>query len=197
MPADRRRRLIEVAAAEFASTGYAQASLNRIISRCEISKSSFYYFIDSKAELFDWVTRELVDETSRELSIPDPEEFNGPQFWTALEDFFVEFIRYSQQHPEFRTLGRMFYSDPPESARATVAATMAATESWAHRTLCVGRRCGAVRDDLPEALQYSLAFAVVQVFDEWTLHRYEEYSPAALRTLTDHQFAAIRRLLEP
>jgi len=196
MPADRRRRLVEVAAAEFATAGFENASLNNIISQCGMSKSSFYYLFASKSDLFGFVVRELMDSGAAEIAIPAPEEFAGHDFWRLLEEFFWELVRASQQHEAFLTLGRMFYSDTPDAAKATVTEVWAGVRAWVEEVLRVGRRSGVVRDDLPEALQYSLTFRILQVFDEWTVAHFDDFAPAELHALADAQFGTIRRLLE-
>ena len=55
MAPDRWDRLLRAAADEFAQAGYEQASLNRIIRACGMSKSSFYHYVDSKEQLFERV----------------------------------------------------------------------------------------------------------------------------------------------
>jgi len=197
MDLDRRRRLVEVAAAEFAAEGYENASLNRIIDGCGMSKSSFYYVLNSKAELFEFAVRELFDIAAGIVSVPEPEEFAGRVFWPRLERFFADLVVASQTHEWFLTLGRMFYSQSPSTEQGTVSDTMAAVRAWVEELLLVGRASGAVRDDLPEALQVLLAFRVIAVFDEWTVAHYDEIPPAELGALADAQFATIRRLLEP
>ncbi|MDN6605670.1 hypothetical protein, partial [Brevibacterium sp.] len=48
MPAAKRRALVFAAAEEFASHPFEQASLNRIIASCRMSKSAFDHVIESK-----------------------------------------------------------------------------------------------------------------------------------------------------
>jgi len=197
MPSDRRRRLVEVAAAEFACAGYEHASLNHIIDSCGMSKSSFYYFLPSKAELFDFVVRELVDEVATNITIPAPAEFAGRDFWRRVEEFFSGLVLTSQHQEAFLTLGRMFYSEAPDAAKTAVSGTLAVVRTWVEDVLRVGRHSGAVREDLPEELQYGLVFRILQVFDEWTVRHFQDFAPADLRALADAQFATIRRVLEP
>ncbi|HET6735300.1 TetR/AcrR family transcriptional regulator [Mycobacterium sp.] len=197
MPSERRRRLVEIASAEFASEGYEHASLNRVIDACGMSKSSFYYFLPSKAELFDFVVRELIDEVASNITIPDAGEFIGRGFWPRLEEFFSGLVRASQQQDAFLTLGRMFYSEAPDAAATSVSGTLAVVRTWVEGVLRVGRQSGAVRDDLPDTLQYGLVFGILQVFDQWTVEHYQDFAPADLRGLAQAQFATIRRVLEP
>ena len=188
---------MRVAAEEFASAGYEGASLNRIIDKCGLSKSSFYYVISSKHELFELVVRELVGEVAAKMSIPKPEDFAADSFWPRVEKFFSELVLVSQQEESFLTLGRLFYSEAPDAAGSAVGGTLAAVRTWVEDVLRVGRRGGAVRDDLPEALQYSLVLRILQVFDEWTVAHYDDFPPADLARLADAQLATIRRVLEP
>jgi AcrR family transcriptional regulator len=197
MPVDRRRRLVDAAAAEFASAGYENASLNRIIERCGMSKSSFYYVLSSKAELFDFVVQELMSVVVVDITIPKPEEFAGHTFWGGLEAFFADLVVASQRHDAFLALGRMFYSEAPANAKTTVSGALDAVGTWVEDVLRVGRRSGAVRDDLPAALQALLVFRILQVFDEWTVAHFDEIPTSDLGALTDAQFATIRRMLEP
>ncbi|BBY93138.1 hypothetical protein MGALJ_28070 [Mycobacterium gallinarum] len=186
-----------MSAAEFASAGYANASLNRIIEACDMSKSSFYYVLSSKAQLFEFVVRELVETVAGTITFPKPEEFAGRMFWPRLERFFAELVVASQTQESFLTLGRMFYSRSPSAEHGTVGDTMAAVRTWVEELLLIGRTSGAVSDDLPQALQVSLTFSVIQVFDEWTIAHYDEIPPAEIGALANAQFTTIRRMLEP
>lgn len=197
MPDDRRRQLVHVAATEFAAAGYGAASLNRIIGICGMSKSSFYYFVPSKADLFEFVVGELIATVGAALTIPGPQDFSGAQFWPRLAQFYAELLAVAQREPAFLTLGRMFYSDAPQDAAGAVNRTWAAVQDWLHGVLAVGRRSGAVRGDLPDALQYNLILRILQVFDEWTVAHYEALPSADLAALADAQFATVRRVLEP
>lgn len=196
MPDERRRRLIDVAAAEFASAGFHDASLNQIIAKCGMSKSSFYYVIESKDELFEFVMAELIRNIGNVIEIPRPEEFSGPGYWTKVENFFAGLISVSQREESALTLGRMFYSDAPGGAGTASAGMLAAVRGWVEETLRVGRRCGAVRDDLPEALQCSVVLRILQVFDEWTVAHFDAVAPDELNRLAVAQFATVRRVLE-
>lgn len=196
MPDDRRNLLVQVAAEEFASEGYVNASLNRIIDKCGMSKSSFYYVIASKSDLFDFVVRDLIDRVRRVVDIPPPERFAGGGFWQAVAEFYAQLLLVAQRDQTFLTLGRMFYSGAPEHAAGPVTDTWAAVREWLHGLLRAGRGCSAVREDLPEALQYGLTLSILRAFDEWTITHYDEFAPADLELLADAQFATIRRVLE-
>lgn len=180
---------------EFAESGYAGASLNRIIAACGMGKSSFYYLFASKSELFEFVTAELIAEAASRWAAPDPAELSGTQFWQRVTDVFADFLRVSEQHEAFLLLGRLFYSDVPGSAKTTVGGALAAVADWVRRALAEGRQCGAVRDDLPEDLQYRLTVGVLRLFDEWTIAQHDRIAADALQRLAGAQFATLRRML--
>ncbi|KUI43153.1 hypothetical protein AU197_24355 [Mycobacterium sp. IS-1590] len=197
MPAEKRRRLVETAAVEFGSAGYEHASLNRIIEQCGMSKSSFYYILPSKAELYEFVLQELTAAVSAEIDVVEPEQFAGTEFWSRVERYFENLIRIAQHERHFLLLGRMFYLQAPDPAKTAVGAALGAVREWVQEVLRVGRRCGAVRTDLPEPLQAELVFRILQVFDEWTIANYAAFSDSARQELAVAQFATIRRTLAP
>lgn len=190
MTPERRHRLIRAAAAEFASAGYQGASLNAIIRRCGLSKSSFYYVVPGKRELYDLVIRELSAELAERIRIPRPEELAGPAFWPELAALFDRLLAAAAEDEGSTALGRMIYGPGPDDAAGT---TWTGIEGWIGEVLRVGRESGAVRTDLPPALQRRLVFAVLRAMDEWSL---TEVDPGTdLDALTRAQYDAIRRLL--
>lgn len=198
MPPERRRLLVDVAAREFASTGYERASLNQIIRNCGLSKSSFYHVIASKRELFDLVVRDLSKGLVETIDIPQPREFSGPQFWVRIEQLFDELLDASQGDEVFLALGRMFYlSDTSDHGEGAVAEALGSIDAWLRDVLSAGRESGAVRNDLPVTLQGELLFAVLRAFDEWTVTRSAGLEPDELSRLVGAQLATIRRILEP
>ncbi|WP_165436113.1 TetR/AcrR family transcriptional regulator [Amycolatopsis suaedae] len=165
LPASRRRSLVVNAAREFASAGYDAASLNRVLAECGMSKSSFYYVLSSKRELFELVVRELSRSVLDRVEIPAPGDFARERFWPAVDALLARLGSLAADDEDFRLLGRMFYlSGAPGDP---VAGAMAAIGEWLAGVLAVGRATGAVRDDLPAPLQARLVFAVLRTMDEW------------------------------
>ncbi|SEH69771.1 DNA-binding transcriptional regulator, AcrR family [Mycolicibacterium rutilum] len=192
MSAERRRRLVEAAVGEFTSSGYELASLNRIIERCQMSKSSFYYVLSSKAELYEFVVGDLLADVKTEFPIVAPEEFAGGDFWERLERYYASLLNVARQHERFQDLGRMFYLPAP--TKTAVGGVLDAVRDWVRQVLRVGRGCGGVRTDLPEDLQAELVFRILQVFDEWAVGQADT---DASTDLADALFATIRRTLAP
>ena len=52
LPPERQATILDAATVEFATAGYENASLNRIIERAELSKGATYYYFDGKEDLY-------------------------------------------------------------------------------------------------------------------------------------------------
>src|SRR5260221_13809522 len=83
---ERRERVLDVAAQEFADYGFEDASINRILERAGMSKGAAYYYFEDKADLFITVVRycserlRLIDQTV------DPVELSALTFWPTFAD---------------------------------------------------------------------------------------------------------------
>ncbi|MGH2366893.1 MAG: TetR/AcrR family transcriptional regulator [Chloroflexota bacterium] len=191
----RRRLLLETAAAEFARAGYERASLNAVIRACGMSKSSFYHHFGAKARLFDTVISEFGSELLRRLDPPAPEVLRGPHFWARIEALVGRLERLGQE-PWTLDLGRLFYlPDAPAGSEGSLARAEAAIQGWLVRTLVVGRECGQVRGDLPASLQADLAMAVLRAMDRWALRHAADADSGTREQILAAQMAALRRLL--
>ena len=52
LPAHQRQAIVQAALDEFATHGFHDASLNRVIEAAGISKGSMYYYFDGKEDLY-------------------------------------------------------------------------------------------------------------------------------------------------
>ncbi|MFC7549172.1 TetR/AcrR family transcriptional regulator [Plantactinospora sp. GCM10030261] len=198
MAPQRRRQLIETAAREFANAGYEQASLNRIIRVCSMSKSSFYYYVSAKQELFDLVVEELAAALARDLDPPAPAEFASGDFWARVGDVLDRLAEIAGRDPAALLLGRMFHlPGAPTGADSALGRAWGAVQGWLDQTLAVGRSVGAVRDDLPASLQGRATMALLRTFDEWSLAHLAELSPVDALRLGRAQLDGLRRFLAP
>lgn len=198
MAPDRRRRLMEVAAQEFATAGYEQASLNRILGACGLSKSSFYYYVRSKQELFDLVVEEVGGALVEAVAVPPAYELAAGGFWEGLAELLPRLAGLAEREPAFADLGRLFYlPGVPSEVNGALPRAQAAIEAWLSAALAAGRASGAVRRDLPIALQAQLTLAMLRTLDEWSLSHAEDLHGPDGDRLLQAQFAGLRRLLGP
>jgi AcrR family transcriptional regulator len=98
MRPEKRAALIEAAAREFASRTFEEASLNRIISTCGMSKSSFYHVVDSKDDLFALVVADLAAAARRFWAPPAPETFSDG-FWDRARSVWEDIARDMAEQP--------------------------------------------------------------------------------------------------
>lgn len=198
MDPERRRRLLETAAREFASMGYERASLNRVIRACGMSKSSFYHFFGSKAALFDTVVREAGMAMAGELEVPPPDTLAGPDYWDRLAHLGQLLHAASMRQAWFADLGKLVYlADAPTAESPALRDLLDAVTAWVEGALAAGQRSGAVRDDLPGTLTAELAFAVLQALDRWSIEHLDQLDPAEASDLAAIEIDMLRRLFLP
>ena len=66
-PAHTRAQLLEVAAQVFADRGYRAATVDEIVAKAALSKGTFYWYFESKEELFAALLEERIDRPARRL----------------------------------------------------------------------------------------------------------------------------------
>jgi AcrR family transcriptional regulator len=164
-PADResrRRRLLEVAAAEFARFGFDDASMDRIAIRAEIGKGTIYNYSGRKDQLFSDCLQlfcgelhQLLEEVARSTaSLPLSEEAT----LTRLALIGERLTELTLRRPEFVTLyfSALFGGHPRgrdlvlPSAREVIAAL--------EQVFLAGQDAGVVRDDTPADLIAAFVF---------------------------------------
>lgn len=181
LTSERRAALAEATVTEFARAGYEGASLNRIIRDAGMSKSSFYYFVGSKSELFDAVVRMLIADVAAQWTPPAPAEFGARAFWRHVDDVLEKFTKLAAL-PALQHLGRIFYlpGDLDAGGGGARADLLDAVRGWVRAVLRVGRDAGQVREDLPLELQAEVVFAVLRAIDEWVLASADSSERAAV-----------------
>ena len=113
LPEEKRERLMDAAWEEFTSTGYNDASINRIIQKARIPRGSFYQYFEDKDDLF-WhllgqirsyffrVFEEVLRETNGEL-FPFPvcvfDRFLNQ--WGDADPILLRCIQIVQLNPGF------------------------------------------------------------------------------------------------
>ena len=197
LPIRQQQAILAAALAEFATHGYATASLNRIIDTAGISKGSMYYYFDGKADLYAHVLRvELERLFERGGPFPVPAARDPDVFWSQLEDHYLRLMRLLDSAPELGALLRDWLTGqaPPPVGEALHDAEQAAMP-WLSRTLEAGQQIGAVRTDVPADLLIGVVMGMGQAMDTWLITRppADTALPEATRTLLD----MVRRAIGP
>ncbi len=142
------RRILDAATREFTSKGYEAASLNRILLAAGLSKGSFYYYFDDKADLACAVIAELIEELrplTQELGKPK----TAKEFWAALRHFTERTMDEgfgSQERLEMISKLGMAFVDHPE-LQAQIMPRLSGFHDEMVNFIRRGQRLGAVRKD--------------------------------------------------
>ena len=107
---EKQNRIIQAAIAEFSQYGYENASTNRIVKACEISKGSLFKYFLGKEELYlfilDVVTTEYTDALMREIK-----ELSTDLFERIKEYSVREFTWYAKQPQKAKLILDAFKKD--------------------------------------------------------------------------------------
>lgn len=114
-----RAAIVESAAAEFAKSGYAAASLNRILERSNATKGAMYFHFGSKEDLARAVLKEAMiryrNTTDRWVARTELEPLEA--LHGIIDEIAVRFQRESVVRAEFRLIVEPdFYADVQSGA---------------------------------------------------------------------------------
>lgn len=197
LAATQQQLILDAAVHEFASNGFADASLNRIIEAAGISKGSMYYYFDSKEDLYAHVIRDQLErliQRAGPLPVPDAGDPDG--FWAQLTDDYLRLLRAMQDSPEAGALLRGWLGGG--GAPSLGAAQHDAEQEvlpWVMSALAAGQRAGAVRADVPDELLVSVVMGLGQAIDVWVITR--PPAPSEFEQMVRTVFGMMRRAVEP
>ncbi len=197
LPLDKRQRILEAAAYEFAAHGFNGASLNRIIEAAGISKGATYYYFDDKADLYATVLTEgwrtLLPESGLELATLDRE-----RFWSTLRDVYQRMLKAAEQQPWLIAVGKLVYGPAPSPALGQVVADeFGRALAYLSELIGHGQRIGAIRADVPAAFLVAVVGAAFEAADRWSVAHAEAMGPDALDRLGVTLFDMIERFVAP
>ena len=198
LDAERQRRLFESAAEEFGEKGYDGASLNRIIERSGMSKSSLYYYFDDKADLFTTLLERALDFVFRQMGGFDPAGMTADSYWDDLEALYGRAFGVFGNNPWLVSFGRIFYRLRDSAGhRAGRGRIFEAARAWVGKVVARGQALGVVRTDLPEALLIDCAMGLLEALDRWGVAHWEDIDRDAWPGTASLHIDLLRRLLAP
>ncbi len=192
-----RRRILETAAVEFAARGFEGTSLNRLLDLLDISKGSFYYYFDDKADLFNTV----ADHAWKTILPVEDLELDGLDaegFWPTLELLMHEARSRVRANPWLVGMTRLMY-DPPDAIgiRQALARKFEEARQGQAQLIRRGQEVGAVRSDLPAELLQVLLVGADEAGDRWMVEHWEQFNENEIEHIFEEIFAIFRRMLEP
>lgn len=196
LDADRQKRLFESAAEEFAAHGFDGASLNRILEKSGMSKSSLYYYFDDKADLFTTMIERSMAVLFREIGGFDPTALEADTFWITFEELYRRAIAVVDRNAWLVQFGGMFYrlrSDPRQGS-ATGRLFMAVRQ-WVTIIIERGQALGVVRTDLPQSLLIDSTMSLLESLDRWVVLHWNQLDAAEKDAMPQKHVALFRGLI--
>lgn len=164
LPADVQRRILAVAAAEFAANGFRDASFNQIIARAEVSKGAMYYYFEDKADLFSTILTRAW--TASGLAAPAlGAAQTAAEFWEAVRVALAQLSDLATSQPRIFELLRLGLDDDFDG-----------WATWLESALAAGARVGALRRELPQELALAWAHQLIIGFDQWSNQESKQFS---------------------
>ncbi|MQP66932.1 TetR family transcriptional regulator [Niveispirillum sp. SYP-B3756] len=165
LPDAQRTVWLDIAEEEFREFGFKAASLNRILTRANLSKGQAYYYFADKGELYRAVIERSFDEFSSLLDAQFTELGSVAEYWRQIAVLFGNVTAVLQRNERLAELGRGIYRDA--MAQDAVADLLERLHGRLCRLIENGQRLGAVRSDLPLALLTNIVFAAAREVDQW------------------------------
>jgi len=161
-----------------------------------MSKGSFYYYFDDKADLFTTVAN-LAWAIVLPVEQLDLETINTENYWSSLEALMQEARARVRANPWLVGFTRLMY-DPPEIAgvRESLAEKFDEARQWQAGLIRRGQALGTVRDDLPVELLQALLVGADEAGDRWFVNNWDRLGEKEIERLFEEVFAIFRRMLE-
>ena len=192
---ERQQKLFESATEEFADHGYDGASLNRILDKSGMSKSSLYYYFDDKADLFSTMIERAMLHLLREVGGLDVNGFTAETYWSDIEDFYRRSISLISTDQWYVRLGRTIYRlRGGKKKLPAVDRLFGMAQSIIEDILKRGQALGVVRTDLPHSLMIASIMGLGEALDRWTVDSWEDFSQEEMLDLIGVQMGMLERL---
>lgn len=197
LAAHQQRAIVQAALDEFATHGFHDASLNRIIDAAGISKGSMYYYFDDKEDLYAYVAqRGLAGLFEQVGPLPDLGVSDAATFWSVLGDYYLRLMRALIASPQLAALLRGWAAAAKSPASQKAQEQLEQTSlPWIAQVLAIGQRVGAVRDDVPPTLLIAVAMGMGEAMDLWLLS--QQVDDDALPALIGSLMTMIRGAVAP
>ena len=147
LPENKRKRLTEVAIAEFATHDYTNASISRIVADAKIAKGSFYQYFQDKKDLYLHLVELASQERITFLRSTDPPELQKG-FFRYLRWLLGASAQFDLTHPKIsRIVNGAVYSDLPFRDEA-VKRTQEISTEYVKELVTQGMDRGDIKNDI-------------------------------------------------
>jgi AcrR family transcriptional regulator len=195
LPLEKRERLMEAAAQEFAASGFENASMNRILETVQMSKGAAYYYFEDKVDLFFTVIHYCIERLKLDLEL-DPATLTGETFWPTFAELHRQPLLGSFEQPWLFAAVRAAEHLPPVALQREPLATFARqVRTWVMNIVKRGQELGVIRTDMPLELIFAWLAALDDGSDHWLLAHWSELDREAIAHISDQTVDGMRRAL--
>lgn len=198
LSSEKRALLFQVSSSEFAEHGFNQASLNRIISKVGMSKSSFYHYFKNKTDLFQQILGQAMGPVfaARDAIVLD--ELTAETLWPVILKSGGELSKQINETPELEMIGRMFYRcmENPDENGLTKGVIDDVT-GWVIRVLQKGQDLGVFRKDLPDTLLVQILMSIGMSMDRWMIANWDNCTEEDRLKISKTGMGLFVRILSP
>lgn len=194
----KRELLLDQAAREFATYGFEQSSLNRILEQANMSKGAAYYYFEDKADLFCTVIQYVNAYLCLADLDMDTNSLAADNFWQLAAKQRREPILRSFERPWlFKVFGVITQISPAMIDREPLASLVQQRKNRVMSLIVRGQELGVIRTDLPNDLLFEWLLALDQASDTWLMSHWGDMDKAAVAQVSDQTIAAIRSAFDP
>jgi AcrR family transcriptional regulator len=195
LPLEKRERLMEAAAQEFAASGFENASMNRILETVQMSKGAAYYYFEDKVDLFFTVIHYCIERSKLDLAL-DPATLTAETFWPSFAELHRQPLLNSFEQPWLFAAVRAAEHLPPAALeREPLASFARRVRTWMLNLLKRGQELGVIRTDLSEQLILAWIAALDDASDHWLLDHWSKLDREAIAHTSDQTVDGMRRSL--
>jgi len=193
----KRSALLAAASAEFAEHGLERSSCNRIIAESGLSKGSFYYYFDSKEDLYLTVVKDALSAFAE--GVGDPRDVDSvEEFWTECARLYRRLLEFGLTRPVLVGLLRSMAELTPGHMTDDLMQQTAVKETEVYSPMILrGVALGAVRTDLPVEVLLAFALALFRAQMGMGLQRWLEYGPGDVEQTVGMMIDVFRRIATP
>lgn len=195
---EKRERLLDIAAQEFATHGFEDASVNRILEHAQMSKGAAYYYFEDKVDLFFTVVQYCNERLKLIDTSLDIVALTEDTFWPTFAELHRQPLLRSFEQPwlfaAVRAAGRL---SPATLEREPLATLARQLKILVMNLIKRGQEIGVIRTDIPDELIFAWMDALDDASDHWLLMHWKALDREAIGHISDQTVDAMSRVLAP
>jgi len=196
LPLEKRERLMEVAAQEFALHGFDDASVNRILETVQMSKGAAYYYFEDKVDLFFTVIQYCIERLKVFDVELDPATLTAESFWPTFAELHRQPLLRSFEQPWlFAAVRAAEHLSPTALQREPLSTFARQVKTWVLSIVKRGQELGVIRTDMSEDLIFAWLEALDDASDHWLLAHWSHLDRETIAHISDQTVDGMRRAL--